>query len=88
MFTIVFFSLMVSTFLWSSASAVCPTSFDFETVVGGYNKGYDVSKVTFDVDTDTLDMVVAGQVSISGTDNSFVYYVAEDTCTVKWLWTE
>ena len=42
--------------------SVCRSSYDFETIVGGYEELYEISNLVFDVDNASNDVVVAGNV--------------------------
>ena len=45
--------------------SVCSSSYDFETIVGGYEELYEISNLVFDVDNASNDVVVAGNVLLA-----------------------
>ena len=48
---------------------------DFETMIGGYEDVHEVSSIVFDVNPDTLDMVVAGTNRLWNDKYGFIYFV-------------
>ena len=79
-------ALFYRTRLLIAVYAACPKR-DIETVLGGSQiKSIDVRSITFDVEPNSLDMVVGGELFIDKitTPSAFIYFIQEATCSVKW----
>ena len=47
----------------------------YETMIGGYEKISEIEKITFDVNPDTDDLVVAGKNRLWQEELGFIYFV-------------
>ena len=77
-------ALVIRSLLLITVSAACPKR-DIETVLGGsQSSAIIVLSMTFDVEPNSLDMVVGATIEIEELESAFIYFIQEATCSVKW----